>query len=102
MANLTKFLKRHQLIAYFILTYLFTWTLLILFQPLYLEGQKTVAPLISLGNFSPALVSIGLSAILKPRPKKGSRKPAIIAFILAWVLAGLIIILYLVKQGMDF
>jgi membrane protease YdiL (CAAX protease family) len=102
MANLTKFLKRHQLIAYFILTYLFTWTLLILFQPLYLEGQKTVAPLISLGIFSPALVSIGLSAILKPRPKKGSRKPAIIAFILAWALAGLIIILFLVKQGMDF
>ena len=102
MTNLTKFLKRHQLIAYFVLTYVFTWTLLILFQPLYLEGQRTVAPLISLGVFAPALVSIGLSAIIKPRPRQGSRKPAVIAFIVVWILASLIIVMFLtVNQQMD-
>jgi membrane protease YdiL (CAAX protease family) len=95
MRNLIDYIKRHQLIAYFVLTYIFTWTLLILFQPLYLEGQKTVAPLISAGIFAPALVSIGLSAFLKPRPRQGSRKPAIIAFIIVWFLASSIIILYL-------
>lgn len=67
MANLLEYLKRHQLIAHFALTYLVTWTLLILFQPLYLEGQRIVAPLLSLGIFAPALVSIGLSAIIEPR-----------------------------------
>ena len=36
MATLTESLNRHQLIAYFILTYGLTWTLLLLFQPLYL------------------------------------------------------------------
>ncbi|MGB2964767.1 MAG: type II CAAX endopeptidase family protein [Anaerolineales bacterium] len=102
MNNLTAYLKRHQLIAYFVLTYVFTWTLLILFQPLYLEGQRTVAPLISLGIFAPALVSIGLSAVLKPRPRQGSRKPAVIAFIVVWILASLIIIMFLtVNQQMD-
>jgi membrane protease YdiL (CAAX protease family) len=102
MANLTGYLKRHQLLAYFFLTYVFTWTLLILFQPLYLEGQRTVAPLISVGIFAPALVSIGLSAVLKPRPKQGSRKYAAIAFIVVWTLASLIIILFLtVNRQMD-
>jgi membrane protease YdiL (CAAX protease family) len=102
MTNLIEYLKRHQLIAYFVLTYVFTWTLLILFQPLYLEGQRTVAPLLSLGIFAPALVSIGLSAVLKPRPRQGSRKPVVIAFIIVWLLASVIIILDLtVNQQMD-
>jgi len=91
MTKLIEYLKRHQLVAYFILTYVFTWTLLILLQPLFLEGRKIVAPLISLGIFGPALVSIGLSAILEPRPRQGSRKPAVIAFIVVWILASLII-----------
>lgn len=102
MIKLIEFFKRHQLIAYFVLIYLFTWTLLILFQPLYLEGQRFVSPLISLGVFAPALVSIGLSAILKPRPRQDSRKPAVIAAIIIWILSSLIIILYLtVNQKMD-
>ena len=102
MTNLIKYLKRHQLIAYFGLTYGFTWTLWFLFQPLYLEGQKTVAPLISLGIFAPALVSIGLSALLKPKPREGSRKCSVIAFFVVWILASVIITLYLtVNQQMD-
>lgn len=97
MTNLAEYLKRYQLTAYFILTYVFMWTLLLLIQPLYLQGQRTIAPLISLGIFAPALVSIGLSAFLKPRPREGSRKPAVIAFFLGWVLASPIIILYLTE-----
>lgn len=101
MTNLIQYLKRHQLISYFVLTYALSWTLWILFQPLYLEGQRIVAPLISLGIFAPALVSIGMSAILKPLPRLGSRKPAVIAFIVVWILASLIITLYLtVNQQM--
>jgi membrane protease YdiL (CAAX protease family) len=102
MSNLIGYLKRHQLIAYFVLTYAITWGLLISIQPLYLGGQKGLAPLISLGVFAPALASIGLSAILKPRPSQGSRKPAVIAFIVMWLLASVIIILELtVNQHMQ-
>ena len=91
MTKLVEYLKRHQLIAYFVLTYVFTWTLLLLFQPLYFEGQRAVAPLIIVGIFAPALVSIGLSAVFNPRPRQGSRKPAVIAFFVVWILASLII-----------
>jgi membrane protease YdiL (CAAX protease family) len=102
MTRLAEYLKRHQLIAYFVLTYALSWALLTAFQPLYLEGQRIVAPLISLGIFAPALVSIGLSAVINPRPRQGSRKPAVIAFITAWILASLIIILFLtINQQMD-
>jgi len=102
MTGLVAFLKRHQLAAYFALTYLLTWTLLLVFQPIYLAGQRVVAPLISLGVFAPALVSIGLSAMLKPRPREGSRNPALIAAAVVWILASLIIILQLtVNQQMD-
>lgn len=96
MHKLVELIKRHQLIAYFLLTYAFTWALWLIAQPLYLGGNRTVAPLISLGVFAPALVSIGLSALIKPRPRQGSRKVAVVAFVISWILACVIIILYLI------
>ena len=102
MTNLTEYLKRHQLIAYFVLTYVFSWALWIPLQQLVLDGRNYLMPLISLGVFAPALVGIGLSAILKPRPRQGSRKPAVIAFIVVWILASVIIIIELiVREQLD-
>ena len=102
MTNLTEYLKRHQLIAYFFLTYAFSWALWISLQQLVLDGRRSLMPLISLGVFAPALVSIGLSSVLKPRPRQGSRKPAVIAFIIVWILASVIIIVdLLVNEQMD-
>jgi len=96
MTNLAEYLKRHSLIAYFALTYVFMWALLMPLQHLFLEGRRFLAPLISLGIFAPALVSIGLSAILKPHPRQGSRKPAVIAFIVVWIVASAVITMDLV------
>ena len=102
MANLSKFLKHHQLVAYFVLTYILMWVLLFIFQQLYLKGQTWVAPFFSMGIFAPALVSIGLSSILKPQPKQETRKAALISFFVMWILASPIIILYLiVNQEME-
>jgi membrane protease YdiL (CAAX protease family) len=98
MTTLIKFLKRHQLSAYFVLTYLVSWALWLSFQQLVINGQSYWMPLISLGVFAPALVGIGLSALLKPRPIQGSRTPAWIAFFVAWILASGIIILFLITS----
>jgi membrane protease YdiL (CAAX protease family) len=92
MTKLTAFLKRYQLIAYFVLTYAFSWALWIPLQPLVLSGRIFLVPLISLGVFAPALVGIGLSGFLKPHPRQGSRKPARIAFLVVWILASAIMI----------
>jgi membrane protease YdiL (CAAX protease family) len=99
MANLIIFLKRHQLIAYFILTYVFAWALWLPLQQLVLDGQSYLMPFISLGVFAPALVSIGLSALLNPRPRQGNRKSAAIAFIAVWILASAVIIFNLLTNG---
>ena len=101
MTNLTEYLKRHQLIVYFVLTYAFSWALWLSLQQLVLDGQHSLIPLISLGVFAPALVSIGLSAVLKPRPREGRRQTAVIAFVVAWILASAIIIMDLItnEQG---
>ncbi len=54
-----------------------------------------------MGIFAPALISIGLSALIKSGPKKGSLKNIAIAFMVVWLLASLIITLYLtVNQQM--
>ena len=102
MTNLTEYLKRHQLIAYFVLTYAFSWALWIPLQQLVLDGRTSLMPLISLGVFAPALVGIGLSTVLNPRPRQGSRKPAVIAFVIVWASASVIIIMNLtVNELMD-
>jgi membrane protease YdiL (CAAX protease family) len=99
MTNLVEFLKRHPLIAYFVLTYAFSWALWIPLQQLVIDGRSVLMPLISLGVFAPALVGIGLSAVLKPHPRQGSRKPAVISFIVAWILASGVILMDLMTNG---
>jgi hypothetical protein len=66
MTKFVEFLKRHQLVAYFVLTYGFSWAIWIPIQQLVLRGQNFWMLLISLGVFAPALVSVALSAVLKP------------------------------------
>ena len=102
MNNLTEYIKRHQLIAYFGLTYTFSWALWIPLQKLVLDGQEVLKPLISLGIFGPALVGIGLSALLHPRPRQGSRTPAVITFFAVWIIASLIIAIdQIVRERLD-
>jgi membrane protease YdiL (CAAX protease family) len=79
--------------AYFVFTYAFSWGLWIPLQPLVLDGYYILIPLISLGVFGPALVSIGLSAILNPSPKQGNRKKIAISFISTWIIAFIIILI---------
>ena len=99
MTNLIEYIKRHQLIAYFVLTYVFSWSLWIPLQQLVINGNSTLMPIISLGVFAPALIGIGLSAMLKPLPRQGERKPAVLAFVVVWILASAIIVMDLVMNG---
>ncbi|MFX1283499.1 MAG: hypothetical protein ACFFB5_07585 [Promethearchaeota archaeon] len=70
MNNLIEFIKRHQLIAYFVLTYAFSWALWTPIQRLVFDSHDALIPFIFLGSFGPALVAIGLSTIINPRPRE--------------------------------
>ena len=87
MKNLKEFIKRHQLISFFVLTYAFSWAIWLIFQPIYLEGGIIAVPIIMVGIFGPALVSIILSAVIQPGEKQGNRKAALIAFVSVWIVA---------------
>ena len=93
LTNLTDYIKRHQIIAYFVFTYAFSWGLWIPLQQLVLDGYDILKPLISLGIFGPALVSIGLSAILNPSPKQVNRNKMVISFIGTWIISTIIILI---------
>lgn len=95
MTKLIKFLKEHQLLAFFALTYGSSWLLWIPIQQLVINGQSYLMPLISLGVFAPALVGIGLSTILHPHAGQERSKTRVTSFIIAWMLASAIIILNL-------
>jgi membrane protease YdiL (CAAX protease family) len=87
-----EFIRRHQLISFFVLTYCFSWGLWLPFQPLYLSGKIIAAPFLMLGIFGPALISIVLSAIIRAGKRTGNRKSAVIAFFVVWIPALLLFV----------
>lgn len=93
MDKVMESIRRHQTVAYFLFTYAFSWALWKAFDRLYLNGQVLALPFIMLGIFGPGLVSIWLSAVANPAPRQGSRKACVIAFIVAWLPATLLITL---------
>jgi len=93
ISKLLDLIKHHETLAYFLLTYAFSWILWKAFDRLYLSGQIIALPFIMLGMFGPGLVSILLSAVIHPGPKQNSRKTALIAFVAAWLPATLLITL---------
>ncbi len=84
-------IRRHETVAYFLFTYAFSGTRWKAFDRLYLGGQIVALPFIMLGIFGPGRMSILLSAVINPEPRQNSRKTSVIAFIVAWLPATLLI-----------
>ena len=87
--KLKEWIKQHQIIAFFILTYLTTWLLLI---PFLLAGDKAGEnPLYGImgliGLFAPAIITIIISRIIAPVPSGNARKKKRITFLVAWIIA---------------
>jgi membrane protease YdiL (CAAX protease family) len=97
LKKLTAWIKRHQVLAFFILAYAITWPLLILYYFVF-RGNGTVGALMEpLVVFSPALMAMLVSGIVEPLPKYKSSRARWIAFILAWLVSASILILYMWK-----
>ena len=94
---MTELIKRHQVVAFFVLTFAISWGLWIPFLPLIYSGkQPLLAPLLIFGAYMPAVVGIVITRIIDPQPRQGNRKSSWIAFTVAWILATLVFILNIV------
>ena len=80
-------MRRHQLISFFGLSFAISWGLLITFGPLYARGVVLVTPFLMLALFGPALAGIIVSGIVGPQPVQGEARNRFLAFVLVWLVA---------------
>jgi len=92
MNRIKRFVKKHQLISFFVLTYLTSW---LLFLPFILTGdEQTFGILALIGLFCPAFVNILISRIITPASDENPQSRRRIAFWLTWVIATVIFTLH--------
>lgn len=90
MNKLTDWIKRHQVAAFFIITFAITWGLGFSYDAVIKQGQYLLAPLMIVAMCGPALAGIVISAVTNTQPKHGTRKAFWIAFFVAWVVSALV------------
>lgn len=90
MKHLVKWIAAHQVIAFFILTFAITWGLGFSYSEVMHKGNYLLAPLVMIATCGPAFAGIIVTAISNPGPRQGSRKVFWLAFLIAWVVCGLV------------
>jgi membrane protease YdiL (CAAX protease family) len=91
--DLLSAVKRHELVAFFVLTYAWSWTLWWTFGRLYSDGHAVALPFLMLGIFGPGLMSILLSAIGNPSARQDGGRTSLIALVVTWLPATLLVTL---------
>lgn len=89
MNQMADWIKRHQITAFFIITFLITWGLGFSYLAMY-KGEFLLAPLAFIATCGPALAGIIISAICNTQPREGSKRTYWIAFLVAWVVSALV------------
>jgi membrane protease YdiL (CAAX protease family) len=88
MIKLTGWIKRHQIVAFFTITFAISWGLGFSYRAVY-QGQILLIPLAFVATCGPALGGIIISAVSNTQPRQGTRKAAWIAFFVALVVSAL-------------
>ena len=94
MNTIADWIRRHQVLAFFILAYAISWSVLLLYFPFSQKdptGGVLVEPLVV---FSPALVAMFISGIAESLPKYERSRPRWLAFVISWLISAVVLILY--------
>ena len=89
------FIKGHQVLMFFLLTYAITWAVIAL-VPAFTSGGRiglVAIPLVLVAPFSPALSGILITRAVDGRPPCGDRKAQVASFILAMIPTTLIFLM---------
>jgi membrane protease YdiL (CAAX protease family) len=87
--HLADWIRRHQVVAFFILTFAITWGLGFSYSAPY-TGQFLLVPLSFVATCGPALAGIIVSAVTNTKPRQGTRRAFWIAFFVVWVVSALV------------
>jgi membrane protease YdiL (CAAX protease family) len=90
MHKITDWIKRHQVAAFFIITFAITWGLGFSYAAVMKRGQFLLLPVFFLATCGPALAGIMITAITNTEPKQGTRKAFWIALFVAWIVSALV------------
>ncbi|MFN2245401.1 MAG: CPBP family intramembrane glutamic endopeptidase [Anaerolineae bacterium] len=85
MKTLVGWIRRHQLVAFYAITFVITWGLGFSYDAVMRHDQFWLIPLASIATCGPALAGIIVSAVCNTEPKKGSSRARWIAFSAALV-----------------
>ena len=90
MNKITNWIKCHQIAAFFLITFAISWGLGFSWNAIIKYEQYLLLPLAFVTACGPGLAGIIISAVTNNQPKKGSRKTFWIAFLVAWLISGLV------------
>ncbi len=90
MSKLTALIRRHQIIAFFALTFAITWGLGFSYDAVMRKGNFLLAPLVFVATCGPALAGIIIAAVCNTQPREGTRRAYWIAFLVAWGASALV------------
>lgn len=90
MSKLTDWIKRHQIIAFFVITFAITWGLGFAYNAVLNKGNFFLLPLVAVSACGPGLAGIVITAITNTQPKQGSKRASWIAFFVALVVSAFI------------
>jgi membrane protease YdiL (CAAX protease family) len=96
MNTITNWIKRHQVLTFFLLSYAITWPAFYLVYYAY-PGNMNVEALASPTVFSPALVAMLITGICRPKPRHRRSMVGWAVFFLAWLIITLVGVLYFLK-----
>jgi len=90
MNRLTNWIKQHQVLAFFIITFAISWGLGYTWILVVNKGMYILAPLTMIALVGPAMSGIIISAVSNTQPKQGTKLSHWIAFLIAWVVSALV------------
>ncbi len=83
MKSFTNWIRHHQVLAFFCITFLITWGLGFSYSAVIRHGQFLLAPLASIATCGPALAGIIVTAVSNKEPKSKRTRTTWIAFFIA-------------------
>lgn len=89
MSKLTDRIRKHQVVAFFVLTFVITWGLGFSYSAFY-KGRFLLLPLGFVATCGPALAGIIITALTNTQPRQGSCRSPRIAFLVAWLVSALV------------